>query len=111
MSLAAYRHVLRSARLAFHGDASLLHAAQRQARDAFRSNAALQADDPAIAKAIEHAEGVAKILRENIVQGKHVGDDKFKLRIHDEIERGDNDTVKMPNGQSVVIDGKTCADR
>jgi hypothetical protein len=34
-----------------------------------------------------------------------------ELRIHEHTERGDNDTVKMPNGQKVVIDGKTCADR
>jgi complex III assembly factor LYRM7 len=34
-----------------------------------------------------------------------------ELRIHGHTERGDNDTVKMPNGQTVVIDGKTCADR
>ena len=33
------------------------------------------------------------------------------LRIHEETERGDNDTVKTGNGQTVKIDGKTCADR
>ena len=32
------------------------------------------------------------------------------LRIHEETERGDNDTIKMPNGKKVVIDGKSCAD-
>jgi len=47
------------------------------------------------------------------VQGKRVeeGSDKFKLRIHEHTERGDNDTVRMPNGQKVVIDGKKCSDR
>jgi complex III assembly factor LYRM7 len=34
-----------------------------------------------------------------------------ELRIHEHTERGDNDTVKMPNGQSVVIDGKKCSDQ
>lgn len=34
-----------------------------------------------------------------------------ELRIHEETERGDNDSVKMPNGKKIVIDGKTCADR
>jgi len=111
MALAAYRHVLRAARLAFQGDAPLLHAAQQQARAGFRQNASLSPDDPTVATAIEHAEGVARILRENIVQGKHIGENKYKLRIHEETERGDNDTVKMPNGQTVVIDGKTCAER
>lgn len=31
-----------------------------------------------------------------------------ELRIHEETERGDNDTIKMPNGQKVVVDGKSC---
>jgi hypothetical protein len=31
-----------------------------------------------------------------------------ELRIHAETERGDNDTIKMPNGQKMKIDGKTC---
>lgn len=38
-------------------------------------------------------------------------DQKPELRIHEYTERGDNDTVKMPNGQTVVIDGKKCSDR
>jgi len=111
MALAAYRHLLRSARIAFQGDIPLLHAAQQQARTGFEQNASLSPEDPAVAAAIEHAEGVAQILRQNIVQGKQIGDDKYKLRIHKDTERGDNDTVKMPNGQNIVIDGKTCAER
>lgn len=58
-------------------DTRLLHAARLQARDAFRSRASLPSDDPAITSAIEHAESVAKILRENIVQGEHVGNNKY----------------------------------
>jgi hypothetical protein len=34
-------------------------------------------DDPALAPAIAHAEEVAKILRENVVQGKLEGDDRY----------------------------------
>jgi len=111
MALAAYRHLLRSASLAFKGDITLLNAARDEARIGFRKNASLPSNDPAVAAAIEHAESVARILSENIVQGQRVGDDRYKLRIHDKTERGDNDTVRMPNGQTVVIDGKTCADR
>jgi len=111
MALAAYRNLLRSARLAFEGDLPLLHAAQKQARDAFRQNASLPPNDPAVAAAIQHAEGVAQILKQNLVQGKHVGDNKYKLRIHDDTERGDNDSIKMPDGKTVIVDGKTCADR
>jgi len=110
MALAAYRHLLRSTRIAFQGDLPLLHAARQEARNGFQKNSAILVEDPALASAIAHAEEVAQILRQNVVQGKHDGDNKYKLRIHEDTERGDNDTVKMPNGQSVVIDGKTCAD-
>jgi hypothetical protein len=54
------------------GDAQVLHAARFQARDAFRKNASMQQGDPALRPAIAHAEEVAKILRENVVQGKRV---------------------------------------
>ncbi|KAE8443195.1 Mitochondrial zinc maintenance protein 1, mitochondrial [Mollisiaceae sp. DMI_Dod_QoI] len=111
MALAAYRHLLRSTRLAFQGDGPLLHAARQEARVGFQRNAAMGPDDPALAPAIAHAEDVARFLRENVVQGKRDGDDRYKLRIHEHTERGDNDTVKMANGQKIVIDGKTCADR
>ncbi len=33
------------------------------------------------------------------------------LRIHQDTERGDNDTIKFSNGATVKIDGKTCAER
>ncbi|KAL3418938.1 hypothetical protein PVAG01_09158 [Phlyctema vagabunda] len=111
MSLQAYRHVLRSARIAFHGDLPLLTAARQEARNGFRKNAALSPDDPALATAIAHAEEVAQILKQNVVQGKNLGDNKYKLNIHEHTERGDNDTIKMPNGKKVVIDGKTCMDQ
>jgi len=111
MALVAYRHLLRSTRIAFQGDLPLLTAARQEARTAFQAQASLGPEDPALGLAIAHAEQVSKILVENIVQGKHEGGDKYKLRIHEQTERGDNDTIKMPNGQKVVLDGKTCAER
>ncbi|CZR63702.1 probable Mitochondrial zinc maintenance protein 1, mitochondrial [Phialocephala subalpina] len=109
MALQAYRHLLRSTRLAFQGDIPLLHAARQEARSNFRKNASLSIDDPALGTAIAHAEEVAKFLAENVVQGKHEGDNMYKLRIHEQTERGDNDTVKAPGGgKPIVIDGKTC---
>ncbi|PQE25203.1 Mitochondrial zinc maintenance 1 mitochondrial protein [Rutstroemia sp. NJR-2017a BVV2] len=132
-------HLLRGTRLAFHGsflpvltthplhnqfqtlliplsplteDLPLLTSARKQARSTFLSNRSLEPSSPECAAAIAHAEDVAKILRENVVQGrKEEGDERFKLRIHEHTERGDNDTVKMPNGQTVVIDGKKCSDK
>ncbi|PQE30228.1 Mitochondrial zinc maintenance mitochondrial protein [Rutstroemia sp. NJR-2017a WRK4] len=112
MALAAYRHLLRGTRLAFHEDLPLLTSARKQARSTFLLNRSLEPSSPECAAAIAHAEDVAKILRENVVQGrKEEGDERFKLRIHEHTERGDNDTVKMPNGQTVVIDGKKCSDK
>jgi hypothetical protein len=129
MALNAYRHVLRSARIAFETDLPILTAAKEQARAAFRQNASLPKDDPLVPKAIAHAEEVAVILKQNIVQGKNIGGDRYstfyhsaiqsfslnaitnpllELRIHEHTERGDNDSIKMPNGQKVVIDGQKC---
>jgi complex III assembly factor LYRM7 len=100
MALAAYRHLLRSTRIAFQGslfppflsdshvtivtnisllakgDAHLLHAARVEARNGFRKNLTMQEGDPALGSAIAHAEQVAKILRENVVQGKKVEGDE-----------------------------------
>jgi len=59
------------------GDLPLLTAARAEARNNFRKNASLRPEDPAVAPAIAHAEEVAKILKENIVQGKHEGDDMY----------------------------------
>lgn len=61
------------------GDTHLLHAAQAQARGAFRENASLAPEDPLAVKAITHAKEVSAILRENIVQGKNVGDNKYSM--------------------------------
>ena len=89
MALAAYRHLLRSTRIAFQGtllppfpspdphvisdhhsgDAKLLHAARTEARNAFRTNIGMT---EGVAAAIAHAEGVADILKKNIVQGQKV---------------------------------------
>ncbi|KAH6607086.1 hypothetical protein Trco_003399 [Trichoderma cornu-damae] len=96
MSLAAYRHLLRAARIAFQGDVHVLSAAQNQIRQTFQENRALDSSS-SIQTAIRHAEDVATILRENVVQGQKVesddNNDTYKLRIHKHTERGDNDSI------------------
>ncbi|KAH9905132.1 hypothetical protein F4778DRAFT_728836 [Xylariomycetidae sp. FL2044] len=105
MSLPAYRNLLRAARLAFQGDERVLTAARSSIRDGFRANVAIE---PAqVPEAVKHAEEVAQILRQNVVQGKKDGE-RYKLRIHEDTERGDNDTVKLAGGKTVKIDGKKC---
>lgn len=60
----------------------LLTAARKEARSGFQKNAALSLEDPALAPAIAHAEEVAKILKENVVQGKLDGDDRYSEYIY-----------------------------
>ncbi|KAK0656245.1 hypothetical protein B0T16DRAFT_398905 [Cercophora newfieldiana] len=108
MALQAYRQLLRAARIAFEGDTRVLTAARQQIRQGFREKSWLPASDPEVQPAIKHAEEVAHFLRTNLVQGKKKGD-RYVLRIHDDIERGDNDTVKLA-GKTVKIDGKKCTD-
>ncbi|KAM0153077.1 hypothetical protein ACHAPC_003564 [Botrytis cinerea] len=112
MALAAYRHLLRATRVAFNvEDITLLTSARKQARSTFLANRSLALESPESIAAIAHAEDVAQFLRRNVVQGQKVeGDEKYKLNIHEHTERGDNDTIKMPNGKNVTIDGKTCKD-
>jgi complex III assembly factor LYRM7 len=64
----------------------------------------LESDSENAVKGIEHAEGVAQVLRHNVVQGKKVeGREALKLRINKDTERGDNDNVKNPKGKNGVV--------
>lgn len=95
------------------GDAPILSAAQLQIRNEFRQKASIDASTaPA---AIKHAEDVAKVLRQNVIQGQKTEEDdntyseceldcggwskqeltsNIELRIHEDIERGDNESIK-----------------
>ncbi|KAI1177841.1 hypothetical protein F4777DRAFT_166695 [Nemania sp. FL0916] len=105
-AIPAYRNLLRAARLAFQGDGPTLAAARSSIRKGFLANATLEPSSPEYPAAVTHAEEVAKILRENVVQGKKEGD-IYKLRIHEDTERGDNDTVKFA-GQTLGTGGAKC---
>ncbi|KAF7545795.1 hypothetical protein G7Z17_g8904 [Cylindrodendrum hubeiense] len=102
MALSAYRSLMRSARIAFQGDGPILAAAQVQIRNEFRQRASLDPSDESVPAAIQHAEQVAKVLRENVVQGKKIeeGQDRYKLRIHEHTERGDNESIKTAGSGS-----------
>ncbi|KAK1826899.1 hypothetical protein QBC39DRAFT_363310 [Podospora conica] len=108
MSVQTYRNLMRAARIAFQGDAPVLAGAQETIRKSFRDNASLPPSHPDVQAGLKHAEEVAQFLRTNLVQGKKEGD-VYKLNIHEHIERGDNDTVKLA-GKTVKIDGKKCSD-
>lgn len=100
MALAAYRHLLRATKIAFQGilasspwasfantsflgDAHLLHAARGQARNGFNKQRSLDASSKEAADGITHAEGVAEVLKHNVVQGQQVeGSDKLSAQRH-----------------------------
>ncbi|EAS29700.1 uncharacterized protein CIMG_08446 [Coccidioides immitis RS] len=108
----AYRQLLRAMRIAFEGDFRTYHAARTEARRQFDMNRQLGEGTPAL---IQNALEVAHILKTNIVQGEKVettnekGEtvDRYSLRIHEHIERGDNDTVKTAGKEKVKV--KPCS--
>ena len=86
--LSTYRNLLRATRIAFQGnpsppsststiklltdktgDDSTLQTSRKFARDSFDKNRRFKAGSIEAEKAVEHAQGVAQILRENVVQG------------------------------------------
>ncbi|KAJ8124865.1 hypothetical protein O1611_g8773 [Lasiodiplodia mahajangana] len=107
-ALPVYRNLLRATRLVFQGDATLLNAARADIRQGFLKNATLEPTSPEFLAAINHGQEVAKVLRENVVQGKREGD-TYKLRIHEETERGDNDTIKVAGKNLSAGGGKCCS--
>lgn len=66
------------------GDTSLLHAARTQARDGFNKQRSLDAYSKEATEGITHAEGVAEVLKHNIVQGKRVeGSEKLSMLLEE----------------------------
>ncbi|RKU42612.1 putative zinc maintenance protein 1, mitochondrial [Coniochaeta pulveracea] len=106
MALVAYRNLLRAARIAFEGDANVLSAAKESIRNGFRDKRSLSASDPEVQASLQHAQDVAQFLRSNVVQGRKDGD-VYRLRIHKDTERGDNDTIKLGN-KTIKVDGQKC---
>ncbi|KAF7591097.1 Mitochondrial zinc maintenance protein 1, mitochondrial [Aspergillus hancockii] len=103
----AYRQLLRATRIAFHEDTRVLLAARQEARRNFDDHSRVGIDTP---MQINHAIEVANILKHNIVQGvKEEGkeSEKWELRIHDDIERGDNDSIKHA-GKNIKVH-KACS--
>jgi hypothetical protein len=105
----AYRYLLRSMAIAFQEDHATLNAARIEARRRFNDgNKSLNADSAEALQAVKEARDAGKFLRKNLVQGvKDEENGNFRksyilvgvmvgLQIHDEIERGDNASIKTP---------------
>ncbi|PVI06136.1 mitochondrial zinc maintenance protein 1, mitochondrial [Periconia macrospinosa] len=103
MALQAYRHLLRSTRIAFEGDIPTLFAARTKVRSQFEENRSLPTGSKEISDQITHAEEVAKFLKENVVQGHATdADGNYKLRIHKYTERGNNEDIKKSKGKTLA---------
>lgn len=79
-------------------DKVTLEASRSYAKAEFDKHRKLEPGSVFAAQAVEHAQGVTKILREHVVQGKHQGDGKYKLNIHEHTQRLDNDTAGQLKG-------------
>ncbi|KAL9585241.1 MAG: hypothetical protein Q9203_004336 [Teloschistes exilis] len=116
MALPAYRNLLRSISIAFQadrweGDTRVLTSALATARSNFESSRSLSPESNEALAAVKHAEEVAGVLRRNIVQGHRKDEgEKFRLRIHDDIERGNNDTIKAASNSlaDTTVSGGCC---
>jgi len=95
-----------------------LRASRQFARESFDKNRDSPNGSPEAEAGIDHAKGVAQILRENVVQGSRKKDETSKpmstarhasdrwssltpnaeLRIHEHTERGDNETIRKLKG-------------
>ncbi|GAB7346740.1 hypothetical protein MBLNU459_g1849t1 [Dothideomycetes sp. NU459] len=99
--LSAYRTVLRSTRIAFQDDIMTLQSSRQFARSSFDANRKAAPGSVEAEQGIEHALGAAQILRENVVQGARASENEpYKLRIHEQTERGDNETIRKLKGTS-----------
>ncbi|KAL2215204.1 mitochondrial complex I protein Fmp36 [Thermoascus aurantiacus ATCC 26904] len=105
----AYRALLRATRIAFRDDYRVLYAARAEARRRFEENRREGVDTP---MHIQHALETAHILRHNIVQGVRDADKpdaQWELRIHDEIERGDNDSIRKKGKKAEAEQTQCCS--
>nr|OQO30503.1 hypothetical protein B0A51_01732 [Rachicladosporium sp. CCFEE 5018] len=80
------------------GDTPTLYASRKFARDQFRASKDLQSGSEEAGAAMQHAQGVITILRQNVVQGELQSNGNHKLHIHEHTERGDNASAKKLQG-------------
>lgn len=94
----AYRNLYRASASTFAGDNEILFAFRQKMRaDALQYKD--QTDPKAYEESVKLGNEVATILRRNFVQAQRVASDedqKWKIRITEHTELGDNDSIKNP---------------
>ncbi|GAA5945118.1 Mzm1p [Sporobolomyces koalae] len=122
----AYRALLRAQRFTFKGDELALTAAHQQtrvlfgrfipsasvSRSPFLVDSSIkvpelkpESTELTSEKVDEHIEAafeIATYLRRNVVQGRRTDEGNYALRITEETERGDNDSIKQPKDARVM---------
>lgn len=81
------------------GDAPVLSAAQSQIRNEFRQRSTLS-DTESVQAAVQHADEVARVLRENVVQGQRADGDEHSYSTSFPFS-----LVLFPTGPRVPADG------
>lgn len=93
------------------GDFPVLLAARKEIRNNFEASRELTVGEQE--SKIQHANEVAKVLRMNVVQGKldQEKTDTYDLRIHKDIELGDNESIKQKKQAQAAsgTSGKCCS--
>lgn len=93
------------------GDLPVLLAARKEIRSNFEASRDLTPEEKETK--IQHANEVAKVLRMNVVQGKldEKKSDTYDLRIHKDIELGDNESINQKKQQQAASgsSGKCCS--
>lgn len=93
-AIAGYKAALRATRIAFRNDDHVLKSARDKIRAGFEENRHLQNSEK-VNEELDKLAEVSKFLVRNIVQAVRQDDsDKYLLNFHDQIELGDNDTIK-----------------
>lgn len=97
---ATYRALRRAILFTFRGDLPLYTSAVNQVRASFRDHMGKESGSTEVTEAIEHAQGITKMLRENVVQAKQSEKDPnlYKARITEETQKFDNEQTKLGKG-------------
>ncbi|KAI8818503.1 uncharacterized protein EV422DRAFT_537290 [Fimicolochytrium jonesii] len=96
--LSAYKALLRAQKKTFGQDMFQIRSARQYTRDQFLKSAK-ETDPAAITKLVTTANQAATIIRRNVVQGVRKREDTFQLRLDEEKEINDNESIRSRKGQ------------
>ncbi|KAI8636209.1 hypothetical protein BD408DRAFT_99631 [Parasitella parasitica] len=89
----AYRHLLKTQKQVFATDLKSVAAARKETYSRFMQSKD-ETNTDILEEKLQLAGQVETLLRKNVIQGVPQGNNTFKLRITEDTELGDNDTIK-----------------